>query len=105
MVKDWEKRQGEKVRERDDRFDNKRRDRIEDEEVGPRTDRGGKEEEYWDSKSKITVLKRSLIDGDFVFKVKDKRQRKEIFMSREEILENDPLALCLFYEKHIVPQN
>jgi hypothetical protein len=73
------------------------RRREEDEE----RDEDGQHDPF-EEKAKLTVLKRSLIEGEFVFKTRDNKSKKEIFMSREEILEMDPLALCLFYEKHIV---
>jgi hypothetical protein len=48
------------------------------------------------------VLKRTTIDNETVFKVLDLTSKKEQFISRKELLKEDPVALCLFYEKHIV---
>lgn len=50
----------------------------------------------------LEVLKRTSIDSEIVFKVLDQQSKKELFMSRKELLKEDPVALCLFYEKHIV---
>lgn len=58
------------------------------------------EEEKFDTH--LEVLKRTSIDSEIVFKVIDQVSKKEQFMSRKELLKEDPVALCLFYEKHIV---
>lgn len=52
--------------------------------------------------SHYEVLKRTSIDSEIVFKVFDQTTKKEQFMSRKDLLREDPVALCLFYEKHIV---
>ena len=54
------------------------------------------------SDSHFEVLKRTSIDSEIVFKVFDLVTKKEQFMSRKDLLKEDPVALCLFYEKHIV---
>ena len=60
-----------------------------------------REKGSWEEQTKLVVQKRSIIDGEFVYKVKNKHSKKEIFMSRDDILAKDPLAMVLFYEKHI----
>lgn len=52
--------------------------------------------------SKYDVLKRTSIDSEIVFKVFDQVSKKELFVSRKDLLKEDPVALCMFYEKHIV---
>lgn len=52
--------------------------------------------------SKYEVLKRTSIDSEIVFKVYDQVSKKELFVSRKDLLKEDPVALCMFYEKHIV---
>ncbi len=52
--------------------------------------------------TRFDVLKRTTIDNEVVFKVIDGNSKKEIFVSRKDLLKDDPVALCLFYEKHIV---
>lgn len=58
------------------------------------------EEETFEAR--LEVLKRTTMDSEIIFKVFDPASKKEQFMSRQELLKEDPVALCLFYEKHIV---
>lgn len=51
---------------------------------------------------KFDVTKRTKIDEEIVFKAIDLSSKKEVFMTRKDLLREDPVALCLFYEKHIV---
>ena len=75
MIKDFEKRQG-----KDEAPTANRKKRIEsDDEEEP-----AEEKDNYEGKARFTILKRSLIDGEYVFKVKDKKAKKETFMSREE---------------------
>lgn len=48
------------------------------------------------------VTKRTKIDEEIVFKVVEISTKKEQFITRRDLLKEDPVALCLFYEKHIV---
>ena len=48
------------------------------------------------------VLKRTSMDSEIIFKVFDPASKKDQFISRKDLLKEDPVALCLFYEKHIV---
>lgn len=67
---------------------------------------GGKsaliDEEKDKAECQYEVLKRTSIDSEIVFKVMDLATKKEQFMSRKDLIKDDPIALCLFYEKHIV---
>lgn len=60
------------------------------------------EEEKDKTECQYEVLKRTSIDSEIVFKVMDLATKKEQFMSRKDLIREDPVALCLFYEKHIV---
>lgn len=52
--------------------------------------------------TRFEIIKRTTIDNEVVFKVIDGNSKKEQFITRKELLKDDPVALCLFYEKHIV---
>ena len=52
--------------------------------------------------TRYELLKRTTIDNEVVFKAIDSSSKKEVFISRRELLKDDPVSLCLFYEKHIV---
>jgi hypothetical protein len=60
--------------------------------------KGGLDEEL---RVAVQVLKRSVIDDETVFKVKDLATNAEGFLARKELLRLHPVALCLFYEQHI----
>ena len=96
ILKEYEKAQ--KVDDNKKVVEKKRKDRAVNEDSEDEVI-----ETNFDAKTKYIVERRTLVEGEYVFKVVHKSTKKSSYLSRNEILDADPIALVIFYEKHIVP--